>query len=539
MSRRSDGKAGKAAGGKAGAAADGTSAGASLPAATAADPRRWWSLTGLCLAAAIVWFAAANLPVAVPAISNDLGGSLTTLQWANTIFTLVTGALVIATGRLGDVLGRRKVLNVGLVIFLAASVLCALAPSTTILIVGRALMGVGAAAILPATLAIIPIEFSGKEEVIAFSVWMAVAGAGQALAPAISGGLTQAFSWRAIFWVDVPLCAAALALVLFATPESRDEGADRSIDFAGLATVVGGLVALMYALNEGPTRGWGSPVIVGSLALAVALLCACLLIERRVHNPLIHMGLFRRHSFDGAIIDNFVYNLTLAGTMNALAIYLEEARGYDPFTAGLLLLPSTFALLLLIPVGGRIGLRRGPRFPLAAGTLIMGIGTFTLGFMTSSSPYAWMAVGLVIQGVGIGLFSTPLSDTAVGLAPAAESGAASGVFKMTSMVGGAFGIAILAAFYRAIGFHHFDRGVASLGLTPQQNAILQDASGTSRGAADVLAQFPADVQNKLVAIGNDAFAAGVGGALKIAFAFALLAFVAVLVLVPRGILKRD
>jgi EmrB/QacA subfamily drug resistance transporter len=504
-----------------------------------ADPRRWWSLFGLCLAAAIVWFAAANLPVAVPAISSDLGGSMTTLQWANTIFTLVTGALVIATGRLGDVLGRRLVLSSGLVIFLAASVLCALAPSTTILIAGRALMGVGAAAILPATLAIIPIEFSGKEEVIAFSVWMAVAGAGQALAPAIAGGLTQAFSWRALFWIDVPLCAAALGLVLFATPESRDESADRSIDFVGLVTVVGGLVALMYALNEGPSRGWGSPVIVGSLALAVALIAGCLLVERRVHNPLIDLELFRRRAFDGAIIDNFVYNLTLAGTMNALAIYLEEARGYDPFTTGLLLLPSTVALLVLIPVGGRLGLRRGPRFPLAAGTLIMGIGTFMLGFLSSDSPYAWMAVGLVIQGIGIGLFSTPLSETAVGLAPSDEAGAASGVFKMTSMVGGAFGIAILAAIYRSISFRSFDRSTASLGLTPQQNAILQDASGTSKGAAEVLAKFTAEVQHKLIAAGNDAFAAGVGGALKIALVFSLLALVAVLTLVPKGILHKD
>jgi EmrB/QacA subfamily drug resistance transporter len=512
-------------------------AGATL--AAGLDPRRWWSLAGLCLAAAIVWFAAANLPVATTAIADQIGGSVSMLQWANTAFTLTCGALVIAAGRFGDLFGRRKMLAIGLVVFAAASVPAALAQTPAMLIAGRALMGVGAAAILPATLAIIPIQFAGKEKVTAFSIWMAVAGAGQALAPALAGALTQVFLWPALFWVNLPLCAGALLLVLRTTPESRDEEASRSIDYPGLVTVAGGLVALMYALNEGPDLGWRSPQVLIALGLAVVLLAACLVIERRVRNPLIELHLFRRGSFDAALADNFVYNLTLAGTMYVLALYLVEVRGYDPFTAGMLLLPSTVGMLLLIPLGARMELRRGPRFPLAAGTLIMGIGTFTVGLLSSSTPYWWLAAGIFIQGVGIGLFSTPLSDTAVGLAPPAEAGAASGAFKMSSMVGGAFGVAVLAALYRGFQNAALHAEVAAAHLTPLQQTKADDAFRNTKLAREIFASLPADLKARVLKAVTDAMAIGIGDALKVAAGFAVLALVAVLLLVPKGILHPD
>ncbi len=500
---------------------------------------RWGSLVALCLAAAIVWFAAANLPVATPTISADIGGSVTMLQWANTVFTLACGALVIAAGRLGDIFGRRRMLGYGLVLFAVASVVAALAPNAAMLIAGRALMGVAAAAILPATLAIIPIEFSGKDEVTAFSAWMAVTAVGQAAAPAISGGLTQLLGWPAIFWVNVPLCAAAFVLVRRTTPESLDEGADRSIDVAGLATVATGLVALMYALNEGPTRGWDSTPVLGALVLAVVLLTACILIERRVHNPLIDLKLFKRRSFDGALIDNLAYNITLAGTMYVLALYLEEVRGYDAFTAGLLLLPSTVGMLVFIPIGARLELRRGPRFPLATGTLIMGIGTFLTGFLTTSTPYWWYAAGILIQGIGIGLFSTPLSDTAVGLAPPDESGAASGAFKMCSMVGGALGVAVLGGLYRSLELSKLRADAAAADLTSAQQTQVQDAFASSEQAQAIYRTLPDDVQVKVHDAVMAALSHGIGGSLKVAAVFSVLAFVAVLLLVPKGILHPD
>ena len=521
------------------ATTDGAGAAAGSSPGRTPSAGRWWSLAGLCLASAIVWYAAACLPVATPAIADDIGGTVTALQWANTIFTLATGALVIAAGRLGDIFGRRRVLDIGLLVFAAGSVLAALAHGTPALIGGRAVMGVAAAAILPATLAIIPIEFHGRERVTAFSVWMATAGVGQAAAPAISGALTTAFGWQAVFWVNVPLCLGVLVLVWRTTPESRDETAGRSVDVAGLATIAAGLIALMYALNEGPVRGWTSPVILGAVAAAVVLVVACVLIERRVREPLIDLALFKRRSFDGALIDNFVFNLTLAGTMYVLALYLEEVRGYEPLRAGLLLLPSTVGMLALIPLGARLELHRGPRLPIAAGTIVMGVGTVMVGILVKETPYWWLAVGMLVQGLGIGLLSTPLGDTAVGLSPPRESGAASGAFKMSSMVGGAFGVAVLGAIYQGFQLGRLKAEAAAAVLSAEDRARVQQAFQGSAQAKAVYQSLAADVRAAVHEVVTDALALGIGNALKVAAAFTVLALVAVMLLVPKGVIHQD
>jgi len=504
----------------------------------ALNAKRWWSLVALCLAAAIVWFAAANIPVATSAISQDIGGSVTTLQWVNTAFTLTCGALVIAAGRLGDIFGRRRVLDIGLVVFAGASVLAALAPTTTLLIAGRALMGVGAAAILPATLAIIPLEFTAREQVTAFSAWMATTAVGQAAAPAISGGLVTLFSWRAIFWINIPLCALAVVLVRRTTPESRDENAGRRIDYVGLAAIATGLVALLYALNEGPTLGWGSGLVLGAIVIAAVLLTAFVFIERRVREPLIDLDLFKRRSYNGALIDNLIYNITLAGTMYVLALYLEEVRGYDAFTAGLLLLPSTVGILAFIMVGAHLELSRGPRLPLAAGFFIMGVGTFLVGFLNPTTAYWWFAAGLLIQGIGIGLYSTPLSDVAVGLAPPDESGAASGAFKMCSMVGGALGVAVFGGIYRAVELSNLRSQAAAANLTSAQQAQVNDAFSSSDKAKQIYETLSTQVQADVREAVHGALSYGIGTSLKVVGVLALVAVVVAVLLVPKGVLHK-
>ncbi len=279
-------------------------------------------------------------------------------------------------------------------------------------------------------------------------------------------------------------------LVRRSTPESRDENAGRHIDYVGLAAIAAGLVALLYALNEGPTLGWGSGLILGSVVIAVVLLTAFVFIERRVSEPLIDLALFKRRSYDGALIDNLIYNITLAGTMYVLALYLEEVRGYDAFTAGLLLLPSTVGILAFIMVGARLELSRGPRLPLAAGFFIMGVGTFLVGFLSPTTAYWWFAAGLLIQGIGIGLYSTPLSDVAVGLAPPDESGAASGAFKMCSMVGGALGVAVFGGIYRAVELSNLTESGG--GREPDQRA-----AGAGQRRVQQLRQGEADLRDAL------------------------------------------
>jgi MFS family permease len=263
-----------------------------------ASPRRWTSLAAICGAAALVWFSASDLPVALPAIAKEFRASLTTLQWANIVFTVITGSLVIAGGRLGDLLGRRRMLVTGTVVFALASVVAAGAPNPTVLIIGRAVMGVGAALILPMTLALIASQFPRPEQPRALGVWSAVAWGGQSVGPAFGGLLTQTIGWRWIFWVNLPIAAVTLLVIRAATAESRDEAAPPGVDLAGVATAGGAAFALLYGLTTGQTRGFSDPLVLELFAAAVVLGMLFVLVERRVANPLIDLALFRRRPFD-------------------------------------------------------------------------------------------------------------------------------------------------------------------------------------------------------------------------------------------------
>jgi MFS family permease len=263
--------------------------------------------------------------------------NLTTLQWANIAFTVSTGSLVIAGGRLGDPLGRRRMLVTGTVVFTLASAVAAGAPNPAVLIIGRAVMGVGAALILPMTLALIPPKFARSEQPRALGVWAAVAWGGQAAGPAFGGLLTQTIGWRWILLVNLPIAAATLLMVRAATAESRDENAPPGVDLVGVATTGGAAFALLSVLTAGQIRGFGDPLVLALFAAAVVLGVLFVLVERRVANPLVDLALFRRRPFDAALIANLAMNLTFSGTTFLLALYLQDVRGYDPMVAGLLL----------------------------------------------------------------------------------------------------------------------------------------------------------------------------------------------------------
>ena len=224
--------------------------------------------------------------------------------------------------------------------------------------------------------------------------------------------------------------------------------------------------------------------------------------------------------------------------MYVLALYLEEVCGYDAFTAGLLLLPSTVSILAFIMVGARLELRRGPRYPLTVGFFIMGVGTFLVGFLTPETAYWWFATGLFIQGIGIGLYSTPLSDVAVGLAPPDEAGAASGAFKMCSMVGGAFGVAVFGGVYRAIQTSTLKASAAAADLTSAQQQQVSDAFSSSEKAKQIYDSLSKDVQAKVLDEVHRALSKGIGSSLKLAACLAVVAVVVTLLLVPKGSCTR-
>lgn len=502
-------------------------------AASTAGSRRWVSLSAACLAAGIVWLAFADLGVAIPSIADEFGSDLSTLQWANNAFSLVTGAFVIAAGRFGDVFGRRRMLQLGILAFAACSLVAALAPGVEMLIAGRGLMGIGAALILPATLALIPPQFSGAAQLTAFGVWQAVAWGGQAVGPAIGGVLTDGLGWRWLFWLNLPLAVVAFAVVRMTTPESRDPGVSSHVDWPGLATIGLAVFALLYALTDGPSAGWGSPLVLGLLVAAVALAVAWYLIERRVREPLVDLRLFGLRDYDGALVANLTMNLAFAGLSYLLVLWLQNARGYDAVTAGMLMLPATVGIFVFIPLGGRLVRRRGSRLPVLVGLLVMCAGLGVLGFLDVDAPLWLMAAGLVVIGAGLGLLSTPISDTAVGNVPADLSGTAAGVFKMSSMVGGALGVAVLSAFARGFSTERAGAAMTDAGLSPAEIDQAQRALVGSASFRDAIASLPPDLGQKVTRAAIEAFSSGVGATMVATALIGVLAAVLVALLWPR------
>ncbi|MGW5570461.1 MFS transporter [Nocardia thailandica] len=503
------------------------------PVSGAGGSRRWTSLAATCTAAGLVWLAFADFGVATPTIADEMHADAGGLQWANNAFSLAAGALVIAAGKFGDIFGQRRVLQVGVVLFAACSVIAALAPGVPALIAGRGLMGVGAALILPATLALIPAQFSGRAQLTAFGVWQAVAWGGQALAPAIGGLLTDGPGWQWLFWVNVPLAAAAFVVIRLVTPESVVAGADRRIDWAGLAAIGLAVFALLYALTDGPTVGWTNPLVLGLFVAALLLALVWVMIERTVAVPLVDLSLFRLRAYDGALTANLTMNLGYAGMSYLLVLWLQNARGFSAVTAGLLLLPTTLGIFALIPVGGRLDSRWGGRAPVVIGLLVLAAGLAVLGPLHADTSMWQLAAALVVIGCGLGLLSTPVSNTAVGTVPSALSGTAAGVFKMSSMVGGAVGVALLSAITRGLTIADSDRAVRDAGLTSDEVDQARAALVNSASYADALHRLPADLQRMVTDAVVIAFSHGLGATMVITAVLTVAAAGLVLRVWPR------
>jgi EmrB/QacA subfamily drug resistance transporter len=496
-----------------------------------AGSRRWLSLAAICTAAAIVWFAFANLGVAIPRIADEFATDLSALQWANNAFSLVTGALVIAAGNFGDLFGRRRMLEAGIALLALFSVVAALSPNAGVLIVGRGLMGIGAALILPATLALIPPQFSGREKLTAFGAWQAVASGGQGFGPALGGIITDGLGWRWLFWVNLPLAVVAFVVIRATTPESREAGASGNVDWAGLATIGSAVFALLFALTEGPRKGWTDPLIIGLFAVALLLTIVWYHIEKRVREPLVDLRLFRLRPYDGALTGNLTMNLTFAGISYLLVLWLQAAQGYTAVQAGLLLLPSTFGIFGFIPLGNWIAARRGGRLPVLLGLSVITAGLVAVGFGVRG-PLWLLAIALVVVGLGVGLICTPVSNTAVGDVPIDLAGTAAGVFKMSSMVGGALGVAILSAFTRGITVRSAESTLASSGLTEAQGSQARQTLVNSSSFGQAIETLPSGVRDRVVQAVIQAFTSGLAGTMIAAAVLTVLAIVTVALLWP-------
>jgi EmrB/QacA subfamily drug resistance transporter len=406
----------------------------------------WVVLVLICLAQFMVILDATIVNVALPSIQTDLHLSEGNLQWIVNAYALVFGGFLLLGGRAGDLLGRKRVFVVGLVIFTAASLLDGLAWNESALIGSRALQGLGAALISPAALSIISTTFAeGKERARALGVWAAIAIGGSAVGLVLGGVLTEYLSWPWIFFVNVPVGIVTFLLALRLVPESRDALAHRSYDFAGATAVTGGLMALVYAIVGAESAGWMSTKTLGFFAIAFVLLAAFAVIELRRKAPLVRLSIFRVRSLLTANITMFLAASAMFAMFFFNTLYLQHVLGYGPLRAGLAFLPFTLGIIISAGIASRFAPQLGVRPVAAAGILLTVAGLVLLTRLPVDGSYAADVLpSIMLISLGMGAVFMPLTLIATTGLDDDDQGLASGIFNTSQQIGGALGLAVLS-----------------------------------------------------------------------------------------------
>jgi EmrB/QacA subfamily drug resistance transporter len=406
----------------------------------------WVVLVLICIAQFMVILDATIVNVALPSIQKDLGLSEANLQWIVNAYTLVFGGFLLLGGRAGDLLGRKRLFLIGLVIFTAASLLNGLAVNSGMLIGFRAVQGLGAALISPAALSIISTTFEeGKERSRALGVWAAIAIGGSAVGLVLGGWLTQSFSWRWIFFVNVPVGIAAFLLSLRFVPESRDEELQRSFDVAGAVTATGGLMALVYAMVSAATDGWGSTKVISFFVIAAVLLTSFVFIERRSTGPLVRLSIFRVRSLTTANISMFFAASGIFAMFFFNTLYIQRVLGYDPLKAGLAFLPFTGGIMISAGLASSFAPRVGVRLVAAIGLIVSIAGMLLLVRLPVHGNYVQDVLpSILLTSLGMGAVFMPLTLIATTGLDDEDQGLASGLFNTSQQVGGSLGLAVLS-----------------------------------------------------------------------------------------------
>ena len=383
--------------------------------------------------------------IALPSIGRDLHASVSGLQWVIDAYTLVLASLLMLSGSTADRLGRRKTFMVGLLTFVAGSLLCSLAPNLTTLVVFRMMQAIGGSMLNPVAMSIITNTFTdAKERAQAIGVWGAVIGVSMALGPVIGGLLVDSVGWRSIFWINIPIGVVAAGLAFRYIPESRAPKA-RRIDGVGQGLVIALLASLTYGIIEAPTRGWTSGLIIGAFAVALASLIGLLLWEPRRHEPLIDLRFFRSIPFSGATVIAIAAFAALGGFLFLNTLYLQEVRGLSPLHAGLDTLPMAAMALVFPTISGRIVGTRGARIPLIIAGVTLLVSCLMLVRVSDTTPFTWLFAAYVAFGIGFGFVNAPITNAAVSGMPRAQAGVASAIASTSRQIGATLGVAVVGA----------------------------------------------------------------------------------------------
>ncbi|WHU46236.1 MFS transporter [Gordonia sp. L191] len=417
-------------------------------------------LATCCMSLLIVSMDATIVNVALPSIRTELHASVSSLQWVIDIYTLVLAALLMLSGATADRYGRKRMFQIGLTIFAIGSLACSLAPSVAVLVAARALQAIGGSMLNPVAMSIITQVFvEPKERARAIGMWGAVVGISMALGPMIGGVLIDLIDWRAVFWVNLPICAAAIVLTAIFVPESRSP-VMRTLDPIGQVLAVITLAAVVYGLIEGPVQGWGSPATIAVFVVAALAFVGFLIAERHHVDPFIDLRFFRSVPFSSATLIAVCAFASWGAFLFLMSLYLQDVRGLSAIQTGAMLLPPAVAVLILSPLSGRAVGRFGTRPSLVLAGIAMLISSALMTTIERDTSLVTIGIIFAVFGIGFGAINAPITNSAVSGMPRHRAGAASAVASTSRQVGVSIGVALAGSI----------TGVAASGIGPEFTA---------------------------------------------------------------------
>jgi len=491
--------------------------------------RKRWTLIAAIIGLNITILDETVVLLALPAINRDLHVSLNGQEWIVNAYLLSLSALLLLGGSLADLFGRRRLFVYGLGAFGIASLACGLAPTGGVLIAFRLVQGAAAALVMPSTLALLTSSFSGEERGAAIGSWASWGAVAAAIGPLVAGVLIGAVSWRAIFFLSLPLVVAAIAIGAWTAQDSRNEQITlRQIDVIGTALAALGLGGLSFALVQGPAFGWDDPTVLLAAAIGLMGLAGFILYERRAKSPMLPLRLFRSRNFSAANGATLALYAVFNGNFFILTIYLQTVLGYSPLAAGLATLPVTLLMIGLASRLGRLAVRTGPRMPMSLGILLTGVGLGLLAFVEPGDSYFLHVLpGVVVFGLGLALTVPPLTNTAVSAVPDSQAGIASGVNDEAARVAALLGVAIVGLVFATAFRMSLERPNPTVDL--ERARVIQLARDQPSGALQIA--MPPRLRPQLLpelrSASINAYRGAMGAGVLIAMAGALVAFLGI------------
>ncbi len=487
--------------------------------------RKWLPLVAICTGTFMLLIDVTIVNVALPDMALDLGTSFDQLQWVVDVYALALSALVLGAGSLADLYGRRKVYLAGLLLFAAASLACGLAPNAELLIVARAVQGIGGAAMLATTIALINTSYEGRDRGTAFGVWGAVVGAAAALGPILGGALTE-LSWRWIFFVNLPISVLAVVVTVLAVQEARQPNAPRP-DVPGIALFTLGAGGVVFGLVRAAADGWSAPAAWGPLVGGLLVLGAWVLVERGRRAPMLDVSLFANRSFSGIMLGALLLNGAAFSASLYTSLWLQSVLGLSPLQGGLVFIPLSACSFVVAAFAGRFLQTMAPRLVLGGGLVIIGVASLLLALVNADSSWTVLVPGLAVLGIGVGVANPTLASAALATVPRERSGMASGAVNTARQLGFALGVAVLGSVFTAQATSALRDGGAP------------DPAGTASAltagqAGQLIGSAPAEQRAGLADLLDSAYAAGLRDVFLVCAAAAFVGGVLVFWLVRAG-----